>query len=58
VSSLNVLVALLAIPSLYLTLILYRSGTIWIALGLLLVTCLGVFIYLNPSASSKRLAFS
>ncbi len=51
------LVALLAIPSLYLTFLLYRSGNIWIALALLLVTWLGVFIYLNPSASTFRYLF-
>jgi maltose/maltodextrin transport system permease protein len=53
----HVLVALLAVPSLYLTFILYRSGNIWIALALLLVTWLGVFIYLNPSASTFRYLF-
>jgi maltose/maltodextrin transport system permease protein len=53
----HVLVALLAVPSLYLTFILYRSGNTWIALALLLVTCLGMFIYLNPSASTFRYLF-
>jgi maltose/maltodextrin transport system permease protein len=53
----HVLIALLAIPSLYLTFILYRSGNIWIALVLLLVTSLGVFIYLKPSASTFRYLF-
>ncbi len=53
----HILVALLAIPSLYLTIILYQTGNIWIALSLLVVTCLGVFIYLNPSASTFRYLF-
>jgi maltose/maltodextrin transport system permease protein len=53
----HILVALLAIPSLYLTIILYQTGNIWIALSLLVVTCLGVFIYLSPSASTFRYLF-
>jgi maltose/maltodextrin transport system permease protein len=53
----HLLVALLAIPSLYLTIILYQTGNIWIALSLLVLTCLGVFIYLNPSASTFRYLF-
>ena len=53
----HVLVALLAIPSFYLTFLLYRSGNVWIALALLVLTCLGVFIYLNPSASTFRYLF-
>src|SRR5206468_6036967 len=53
----HLLVALLAIPPLYLTFILYRTGNIWIALILLAVTCLGVFIYLSPSATTFRYIF-
>ena len=53
----HILVALLALPSLYLTFILYQSGNVWIALVLLLVTWLGVYIYLNPSASTFRYLF-
>ncbi len=53
----HILVALLAIPSLYLTFVLYLSGNIWIALTLLVVAWLGVFIYLNPSASTFRYLF-
>jgi maltose/maltodextrin transport system permease protein len=52
-----ILVALLAVPSLYLTFILYQTGNLWIALALLVVTSLGVFIYLNPSASTFRYLF-
>jgi maltose/maltodextrin transport system permease protein len=53
----HILVALLAVPALYLTFILYQSGNVWIALALLVVTWLGVFIYLNPSASTFRYLF-
>jgi maltose/maltodextrin transport system permease protein len=53
----HVLVALLAIPALYLTFILYRAGNFWIALVLLAVICLGVFIYLSPSAITFRYIF-
>ena len=53
----HILVALLAVPSLYLTFLLYQSGNIWIALALLVVTSLGVFIYLSPSASTFRYLF-
>jgi maltose/maltodextrin transport system permease protein len=52
-----ILVALLAVPSLYLTFVLYQTGNLWIALALLVVTSLGVFIYLNPSASTFRYLF-
>ena len=34
----HILVALLALPALYLTFILYQSGNVWIALVLLVVT--------------------
>jgi maltose/maltodextrin transport system permease protein len=53
----HLLVALLAIPALYLTFTLYRTGNIWIALVLLAVTCLGVYIYLSPSATTFRYVF-
>jgi hypothetical protein len=53
----HILVALLAVPSLYLTFILYQTGNVWIALALLVVTSLGMFIYLNPSASTFRYLF-
>lgn len=53
----HVLVALVAIPALYLTFVLYQTGNIWIALILLAVTCLGVFTYLSPSATTFRYLF-
>jgi maltose/maltodextrin transport system permease protein len=53
----QVLTVLLAIPALYLTFILYQSGNAWIALLMLVATSLGVFIYLNASASTFRYLF-
>jgi maltose/maltodextrin transport system permease protein len=53
----QVLVLLLAIPSLFLSFLVYQTGNAVIALALLLVVCLGVFIYLNPSASAFRYLF-
>src|SRR3984957_18251753 len=50
----HLLIVLLGVPALYLTFLLYRTGNVWIALGLLVATCLAVFIYLNPSASTFR----
>ena len=37
----HLLVVLLAVPALYLTFVLYHTGNLWIALGLLVVTCWG-----------------
>src|ERR1700722_7182316 len=53
----HLLIVLLGVPALYLTFLLYRTGNVWIALGLLVATCLAVFIYLNPSASTFRYLF-
>ena len=53
----HILVVLLAVPALYLTFILYHSGNLWIGVGLLVVTCLGAFIYLSPSAMTFRYLF-
>ena len=53
----HILVVLLAIPAFYLAFLLYHSGNLWIGLGLLVVTSLGVFIYLNPSAMTFRYLF-
>lgn len=54
---LKVLVVVLALPALYLTFVLYQSGNALIASILLLVTCLGAFIYLSPSATTFRYLF-
>src|SRR4029077_3100932 len=53
----HILVVLLAIPAFYLAFLLYHSGYLWIGLGLLVVTSLGVFIYLSPSAMTFRYLF-
>jgi maltose/maltodextrin transport system permease protein len=53
----HILVALLGVGSLYLSFVLYQTGNVWIALVLLAVTWLGVFIYVNPSASTFRYLF-
>jgi maltose/maltodextrin transport system permease protein len=53
----NILVAVAALAALYLCLAAYRSGGYLVALGLLAVTCLGFFIYLNPRAETYRYLF-
>jgi len=53
----QVLVVLLAIPALTLSFFVYHTGNALIALALLVVTCLGVFIYLSPSAETFRYLF-
>jgi maltose/maltodextrin transport system permease protein len=53
----HILVVLLAIPALYLAFLLYHSGYLLIGFGLLVVTSLGVFIYLSPSAMTFRYLF-
>jgi maltose/maltodextrin transport system permease protein len=53
----HILVVLLAVPALYLAFLLYHSGNLWLGLGLLVVTSLGVFIYLSPSAMTFRYLF-
>jgi maltose/maltodextrin transport system permease protein len=53
----KVLVALLVIPALYLTFILYHSGNPLIAFVMLAVSCLGVYIYLSPRATTFRYLF-
>jgi maltose/maltodextrin transport system permease protein len=53
----QVLTVLLAIPALYVTFVLYHSGNVLIALLMLVVICLGVFIYLSPTATTYRYLF-
>ena len=48
---------LLAMPALYLTFVLYQSGNALVALLVLLGTCLGLFIYLSPTALTYRYLF-
>ena len=49
--------ALAALAGLYLCFVAYQSGGDLVALALLVVTCLGVFVYLNPRAESYRYLF-
>ena len=53
----QILIALLAIPSLALSFFVYQTGNFYVALALLVVTCFGVYIYLNPSANTFRYLF-
>jgi maltose/maltodextrin transport system permease protein len=53
----HTLTGLLALAGLYLAFVLYRTGNVLIAFAALVVTCLGVFIYLNPSATTFRYLF-
>jgi maltose/maltodextrin transport system permease protein len=53
----NILVAVLAFAALYLCLVAYRSGGDLLALALLVICCLGFFVYLNPRAESYRYLF-
>ena len=49
--------ALVALAALYLCFVTYQSGGDLVALALLLITCLGFFVYLNPRAESYRYLF-
>jgi maltose/maltodextrin transport system permease protein len=49
--------ALVALPALYLDFVLYEAGSTWIALGLLAVIGLGSYIYLSERAYSYRYLF-
>ena len=53
----QILVVLLAIPALALSFFIYQTGNFYVGLALLVVTCLGVYIYLNPSANTFRYLF-
>jgi maltose/maltodextrin transport system permease protein len=50
-------VALAALAGLYLSFVAYQSGGNLVALTLLVITCLGVFVYLNPRAESYGYLF-
>jgi maltose/maltodextrin transport system permease protein len=52
-----ILVALVALPALYLVLVLYLAGKPWIGLALLVITCLGSYIYLSEKAYTYRYLF-
>jgi maltose/maltodextrin transport system permease protein len=53
----QILAGLLGIGALSLSFFIYQTGNVLIALALLVVTCLGVFIYLSPSAETFRYLF-
>ncbi len=53
----QVLAVLLALPTLALSFFVYQTGNVYVALALLVVTCLGVYIYLSPSAETYRYLF-
>jgi maltose/maltodextrin transport system permease protein len=53
----QILVVLLAIPALALSFFIYQAGNFYVGLALLVVTCLGVYIYLSPSANTFRYLF-
>jgi maltose/maltodextrin transport system permease protein len=53
----HVLVALVVIPALYLSFIIYHAGAVWVALAMLIVIGLGAFIFLNESAYTFRYLF-
>jgi maltose/maltodextrin transport system permease protein len=51
------LMALVALPALYLDFVFYETGSTWVALGLLAVIGLGVYVYLSERAYSYRYLF-
>jgi maltose/maltodextrin transport system permease protein len=53
----QILAVLLGIAALSLSFFVYQTGNVLIALAMLVVTCLGVFIYLSPSAETFRYLF-
>ena len=53
----HALVALFAIPALYLNFVVYHAGAAWVALAMLIVIGLGAFIFLNESAYTYRYLF-
>ena len=53
----NIILALVALPALYFCFVTYRSGSGLVALACLLVTCVGLFVYLHPKAETYRYLF-
>jgi maltose/maltodextrin transport system permease protein len=53
----QILVALVAIPALYLVFNIYQAGNSLIALTMLIVVCLGAFIYLSECGYTYRYLF-
>jgi maltose/maltodextrin transport system permease protein len=53
----RVLVALIALPALYFTFLLYQTGNPWFALLLLIATAVGFFVYSSKSTYAYRYLF-
>jgi maltose/maltodextrin transport system permease protein len=53
----RVLAALIALPALYFSFLLYETGNPWFALLLLIATSLGLFVYSSKSAYAYRYLF-
>jgi maltose/maltodextrin transport system permease protein len=53
----QILVALVVLPALYLVFNIYQAGNSLIALAMLIVTCLGAFIYLSDLGYTYRYLF-
>lgn len=52
-----ILVALIAVPALYASFVLYLAGKPWIGLALLVIVCLGSYIFLSEKAYTYRYLF-
>jgi maltose/maltodextrin transport system permease protein len=53
----QILVVLVAIPGLYLSFEAYQAGNVWVALGILIIVCLGAFVFLSESGYTYRYLF-
>ena len=53
----HVLVAVFALPALYLDFLVYESGSTWIALAFLVVIALGIYVYLSERTYAYRYLF-
>jgi maltose/maltodextrin transport system permease protein len=53
----QLLVILVAIPALYVSFAVYQTGNVWVALAILIIVCLGVFVFLSESGYTYRYLF-
>jgi maltose/maltodextrin transport system permease protein len=53
----QILVVLAAIPGLYLSFEAYQAGNAWVALAILIIVCLGAFVFLSESGYTYRYLF-
>jgi maltose/maltodextrin transport system permease protein len=53
----QLLVVLAAIPGLYLSFEAYQAGNVWVALAILIIVCLGAFVFLSESGYTYRYLF-